>query len=540
VFGSQCLLSLTATLTFFNIGIKKPNVGSLVTNCSNQICIFATPKKDRMIRVTPLAGGKSDNGVCSLLELNGCRILLDCGFSLPLENNSIDKITSNLLENGGIDAVLLSHADLSHISGLPFILGQENFKSVPVICTLPVYKYSQLVCYDFACNYEMEGNNSNSSPDERKMFTFDDIDAAFKHVTTVKYYQQYVLQETTEMKARQLVHPSSSSSSSSSSRHHRYHHQITVTALPSGRTLGGSIWRIRCGPADVLYTIDINLKKEILLDAVSLDSIPTSPALMICDVSSASRTTSTTKKRKDKDEASAMINSVMEALRNGGNVLIPCETAGRTLEILLILHRYWIDNKLGIDHLVLLSHMSNNILEFARCQLEWMSDSLTRSFYNGKGNPFDLSYVKCFTDVRSMEKRCIGPKLVLATDSSLSFGLGKELLLKWGGDPRCRIIFIDGDSSSSSSSSGTKSFAQELKKLALTPPIITTVNVPVKINLTGKELETYRQEQEKSKQKLEEEILRKRRKEEISKVSHLVYFYVFFVTISVCLFVCLF
>ena len=32
---------------------------------------------------------------------------------------------------------------------------------------------------------------------------------------------------------------------------------------------------------------------------------------------------------------------------------------------------------------------------------------------------------------------------MLATDSSLSCGLSKALLLRWGGDPRCRVVFID-------------------------------------------------------------------------------------------------
>ena len=35
----------------------------------------------------------------------------------------------------------------------------------------------------------------------------------------------------------------------------------------------------------------------------------------------------------------------------------------------------------------------------------------------------------------------LGPKVVLCSDASMSCGLSKELLLRWGGDPRCRVIF---------------------------------------------------------------------------------------------------
>jgi cleavage and polyadenylation specificity factor subunit 2 len=461
------------------------------------------------IRATPLYGGRSESGICTLLELGGYRLLFDCGLSLPVEYDYLEKMTTDLIKAGGVDAVFLSHADLQHVGALPIILGKSGLINTPIICTLPVSKFSQLVLYDFVLNQEMEGEGM-----EARKYSLDDIDHAFKHLVNLKYSQNYTLPET--QRSLDSENP--------------IKRQITVTAIPSGRTMGGTIWRIRCGPAEILYTVDINLRRETLLEAVPLDLLPSSPALMICDASSGSKTAS--KKKKEKDEIASFLQSAMETLRVGGNVLIPMETAGRLLETLLILHKYWYENKLGLYHLVLLSHMSNNILEFARCQLEWMSDSLTKTFYNGKGNPFDLSMLKCFTDVKTMEKRCPGPKLVLATDGSLSYGLSKELLLKWGGDPRCRVIFLDGElpaslsslnSNNNSSNNGKNAFrtvANELKKLSTNPPIITAIQMPTKVPLSGQELENYKIEQEKKKQQLEDEILKKRRKNEISRVSN--------------------
>ena len=80
----------------------------------------------------------------------------------------------------------------------------------------------------------------------------------------------------------------------------------------------------------------------------------------------------------------------METMRSDGNVLIPCESGARVLELMQILGKHWLDQKLGMYHLVFLSHMSYNIMEYARSQLEWMSDALAKEFYNGKPNPFDL------------------------------------------------------------------------------------------------------------------------------------------------------
>ena len=66
-------------------------------------------------------------------------------------------------------------------------------------------------------------------------------------------------------------------------------------------------------------------------------------------------------------------------------------------------------NKIGMYHLIFLSPMSYNILEFARSQLEWMSNTLSKQFYNGGANPYDLgAYLKICTSIRELEKLYIG------------------------------------------------------------------------------------------------------------------------------------
>jgi hypothetical protein len=40
-------------------------------------------------------------------------------------------------------------------------------------------------------------------------------------------------------------------------------------------------------------------------------------------------------------------DSIMQTLESGGNALLPVDTAGRVLELLLVLHQYWDAKKLG-------------------------------------------------------------------------------------------------------------------------------------------------------------------------------------------------
>ena len=371
------------------------------------------------IKLTPIAGGRNDiSGVCSILEIGPFTLLLDCGCALKNSNVILNKLKTKLNHiNKTIDAVILSHADLQHLGALPVVFGRNGLSVESVVCTLPVHKFGQLVLYDYCSNKDMEGTNDNNSNNIDNntfpTFDYDDIDNSFFNPTVVKFSQSIQLHNT----------KGNNSTSKKGDRE-----MLTLCAYPSGRTIGGSIWRIKHGSTEIVYAIDYNMKNEVVLTGASLDPLPSIPSLLIMDAGSSvqytnlkaslsssttatSNTTSTggRKKREPKEDPQLLINTILDTLRGDGNVLIPCETAGRTLELLQILGTYWMSNKIGMYHLIFLSPMSYNILEFARSQLEWMSNTLSKQFYNGGANPYDLgAYLKICTSIRELEKLYIG------------------------------------------------------------------------------------------------------------------------------------
>lgn len=72
-----------------------------------------------------------------------------------------------------------------------------------------------------------------------------------------------------------------------------------------------------------------------------------------------------------------------------GSVLVPVETAGRLLEVLLVLAGAWESQNLP-QPLVLLTHVALTVLELARSQLEWLADGLSKALAAARGpiNPF--------------------------------------------------------------------------------------------------------------------------------------------------------
>lgn len=74
-----------------------------------------------------------------------------------------------------------------------------------------------------------------------------------------------------------------------------------------------------------------------------------------------------------------------------GNVLIPSDTAGRTLELALLLEHAWKTQRLSYA-VVLLTPVAYSTLEFAKSQLEWMNQDISEAFNKTRTNPFELRY----------------------------------------------------------------------------------------------------------------------------------------------------
>jgi cleavage and polyadenylation specificity factor subunit 2 len=84
----------------------------------------------------------------------------------------------------------------------------------------------------------------------------------------------------------------------------------------------------------------------------------------------------------------------MKTLRNGGNVLLPVDSAGRVLELLMILDSHWNQQKITNFTAAFLTFQSFNTVEFAKSSIEWMSDSVMNAFDHSRENPFALKYTR--------------------------------------------------------------------------------------------------------------------------------------------------
>ncbi|XP_008395681.1 cleavage and polyadenylation specificity factor subunit 2 [Poecilia reticulata] len=351
-----------------------------------------------IIKLTAVSGVQEESALCYLLQVDEFRFLLDCGWD---ENFSMDIIDAMKRYVHQVDAVLLSHPDPIHLGALPYAVGKLGLNCT-IYATIPVYKMGQMFMYDL---YQSRNNSEDFT-----LFTLDDVDSAFDKIQQLKYSQ------IVNLKGKG--------------------HGLSITPLPAGHMIGGTIWKIvKDGEEEIVYAVDFNHKREIHLNGCTLESI-SRPSLLITDSFNAAYVQP---RRKQRDEQ--LLTNVMETLRGNGNVLIAVDTAGRVLELAQLLDQIWRtkDAGLGVYPLALLNNVSYNVVEFSKSQVEWMSDKLMRCFEDKRNNPFQFRHLNLCHSLADLA-RVPSPKVVLCSQPDLESGFSRELFTQWCQNAKNSII----------------------------------------------------------------------------------------------------
>lgn len=400
-----------------------------------------------IIKFTALSGAKTESPPCYLLQVDDFCFLLDCGWDERFNTTVIENIKRHIHQ---IDAILLSHPDVVHLGALPYIVGKLGLKC-PAYATVPVYKMGQMFMYDL---YQSHHNS-----EEFDLFSLDDVDTAFDQVVQVKYSQ------TVQLKGKG--------------------HGLTITPFAAGHMVGGSIWKIvKEGEEEIVYAVDYNHKKERHLDGAVFDNL-SRPHLLITDAYNAQ---SVQARRKERDKA--LLDKIVNTLRKNGNVLIAVDTAGRVLELSQLLDQMWRHQELGFGaySIALLNNVSYNVVEFAKSQVEWMSEKLMRMFEDSRTNPFQFQHITVCHNLEELAK-VSNPKAVLASTPDMDCGFSRDLFIQWCTNPHNSIIFT------SKTAHGTiaRTLIENLK--------VTSIDMDIRqrVLLQGVELEEYRiREKEKA------------------------------------------
>lgn len=290
----------------------------------------------REVIFTPLAGARSDSAVCCyLLELEGCTLLLDCGWGADFNPEELASLAEAAPR---VDAVLLSHADLAHVGALPYARARLGLRA-PVYATIPVVKMAQMTLYDAHASAARH-RNPMATAEDAMLFSLDDVHVALAAATELVFAQLTQL-------------PGG----------------VTISPHAAGHTIGGCVWRIAVGAEDILYAPEYNHQRERHLPAGSIEKIfLDKPSLLIAPARNALVAA-------EKAAAKSLTDYVTAALARGGDVMLPSDAAGRSLELVAVLEAHWrLHRELRGVPVVLLQAQAFNTIEFAKSEIEWMGD----------------------------------------------------------------------------------------------------------------------------------------------------------------------
>ncbi|UYV67077.1 CPSF2 [Cordylochernes scorpioides] len=449
-----------------------------------------------IIKLKVISGGEDESPHCYLLQVDEFHFLLDCGWD---ENFSPDFIQELKKYIHLLDAVLLSYPDPLHLGALPYLIGKCNL-SCPVYATVPIYKMGQMFMYDLF--------QSRHNSEDFTLFTLDDVDAAFDKLIQLKYSQSVSL--TVHVVQAMIIMVGKGQG-------------LTITPLPAGHMIGGTVWRIaKDGEEEIVYAVDFNHKKERHLNGCALETV-IKPSVLITDAYNASYNQIRRRVRDEQLMSRFLPNTllslsfvveacnflqpgisnlvfekflqwpsilakaypttnILQTLRGNGNVLICVDTAGRVLELTHMLDQLWRNQDSGLMaySLALLNNVSFNVVEFAKSQVEWMSDKIMRSFEGARNNPFHFRHINMCHSLGELN-RVPDPKVVLASQPDLECGFARDLFIQWCSNPRNRIVLT------------SRSLPGTLARKLIDNPDLTEIYLQVKqrVRLEGAELEEH-------------------------------------------------
>ena len=240
----------------------------------------------------------------------------------------------------------------------------------------------------------------------------------------------------------------------------------------------------------IVYAVDWNQARENVLAGASwlggsggggaevIEELR-KPTALVCSAKGAERNAIPGGRKKRDD---LLLDMIRTTVGKGGIVLIPTDTSARVLELAYLLEHAWqkeildnmSDSPLKRTKLYLASKNVGATMRYARSMLEWMDENVVRELEGEPQNsnsrqqkrnqnkqapsqdsvnlapaksntPFDFKYMKLVENHKRVEKLTStkGPRVILASDTSLEWGFSKDILQRIAADPGNLIILTE-------------------------------------------------------------------------------------------------
>lgn len=314
--------------------------------------IFRRPLfKTENITLTFLGGAEQVGRSSILVSTDESNVLMDFGIN-PAANifsDAFPRIDRIPISVENIDAVIISHAHLDHMGGLP-LLFKYGYRG-PVYMTEPTVYLMFLLLNDL---YDVLQKNGVIP-----FFELKDLRTILQHTIPVKFGVVVDIAP-----------------------------DIKLTFRNAGHILGSAIIHLHIGEGlhNIVFTGDLKYDRSILLEHAST-MFPRVETL-ITECTYGGQNDIMPPREEVENRLISLVNSTLE---KNGNVLIPTLAVGRAQEIMLILDNA-IRNKKIPEVPIYVDGMISEVTAIHACFSNYLSKEL-RSLMNNGFNPFKSEYV---------------------------------------------------------------------------------------------------------------------------------------------------
>jgi len=317
------------------------------------------------MRVTSYGAAGEVTGSCHLLEASGKRLLVDCGLFQGGDESYARSAESFPFDVKGIDAVVITHSHLDHIGRVPLLV-KEGYRG-PILATAETREIGRLILMDSAhVMYEEYGARRRKA--ERRG----------NQVEAPPYAVEDVLIAMDRFEAP-VGYDSPFSPASG----------LSVTFRNAGHILGSAFLEFeekRNGSRKrVTFSGDIGYRgRQVMPDPV--DPHP-------CDLVLSEATYGDRPHRSVEESRQEFEQAVREAIRRGGNVLIPSFALERSQDVLYYLHLMWDAGELRQCRIFLDSPLAVSVTKTYERHLKALNPGLLAKLDAGE-NPFEFPGVE--------------------------------------------------------------------------------------------------------------------------------------------------
>jgi metallo-beta-lactamase family protein len=365
-----------------------------------------------MIQLTFHGAARNVTGSSHLLEVNGKRILLDCGLFQGRRAEAFEQNSSFPFDPASIDVLVLSHAHIDHSGKIPMLF-KHGFRG-SIICTAATRDLANIMLLDSAFLQEKDAEFVNKLhakkglPPVKPLYVADDVIEVLGQFETVGYRRKTRVTE-----------------------------DVDVTFYDAGHILGSaiSLYDIRDGERalQLCFTGDLGRPdRPILKDPEHVGDID----VLISESTYGGRFHAATEVILDTLE-----DVIKRTIARSGKIIVPAFSVGRTQELVYHLHELQTQERLPEIPIYVDSPLSVNATQIFRIHPECMDAEARKSILTQQ-NPFsfeNLHYVMHVSESKELNGRS-DPMMIISSSGMCEGGRILHHLRNNIEDPRNTIM----------------------------------------------------------------------------------------------------